>query len=114
MAWSNADPIRSAGLPRGAGGEPPTGTAVRVTLFAPAKDGVVSLVVADEGAGIDPGLRPHLFERFSQGDPVRRQGSGLGLSIARAIAEAHHGTIELRSPAQGTGSEFVVTLPSMG
>ncbi|MEU7855400.1 sensor histidine kinase [Nonomuraea sp. NPDC049141] len=67
------------------------------------------LVVTDEGPGIAPSLRPHLFERFSQGDPVRRQGSGLGLSIARAIAEAHQGTIEL-SP--GTGSEFVVTLPA--
>ncbi|MEV1242812.1 HAMP domain-containing sensor histidine kinase [Nonomuraea sp. NPDC049750] len=91
----------------------PPGTAVRVTLFTLPKNSAVRLVVADDGAGIDPGLRPHLFERFSQGDPVRRQGSGLGLSIARAIAEAHQGTIELRSPAQSTGCEFVVTLPSM-
>ncbi|MFD1541002.1 sensor histidine kinase [Nonomuraea guangzhouensis] len=88
----------------------PSGTAIRVGLFAPSDDDAVPrvrLVVADEGPGIAPSLRPHLFERFSQGDPVRRQGSGLGLSIARAIAEAHQGTIELR-----TGSEFVVTLPA--
>jgi two-component system OmpR family sensor kinase len=93
----------------------PPGTAIRVRLYALPDDGAiprVRLVVADEGPGIAPGLRPQLFERFFQGDPVRRQGSGLGLSIARAIAEAHQGTIELRCPSHGTGSEFVVTLPS--
>jgi two-component system, OmpR family, sensor kinase len=88
----------------------PPGTPVHVRL-SPLPDRI-SLVVADEGPGIAPSLRPHLFERFYQGDPVRRQGSGLGLSIARAIVEAHQGTIEHRTPSRGRGSEFVVTLPN--
>ena len=72
----------------------------------------VTLSVADAGPGVPAEARPHLFERFSQGAPVRRRGNGLGLAIARAVAEAHGGTVELRDPATGTGSEFVVTLPA--
>ncbi|MGP3955644.1 sensor histidine kinase [Nonomuraea sp. 3N208] len=88
----------------------PPGTPVHVSVNgSPSR---VRLAVADEGPGIPADKRAHLFERFYQGDPVRRHGSGLGLAIARAIAEAHGGTIELRTSPHGSGSEFSVTLPA--
>jgi two-component system OmpR family sensor kinase len=92
----------------------PPGTPVHVTLGAPAGGHrpQVTLTVADEGPGVPAEARAHLFERFYQGSPVRRRGNGLGLAIARAIVEAHDGTIHLRDPASGTGSEFLVTLPA--
>jgi len=71
--------------------------------------------VEDDGAGIDPADLPRLFERFYRGDKsrVRRAdggGNGLGLSIARAIVEAHGGTIGARS-ATGAGTTFTIALP---
>jgi heavy metal sensor kinase len=58
----------------------------------------------DTGAGIAEKDLPHVFERFFRGDPSRRQpGSGLGLSLAQAVARAHGGAIAIRSaPSQGT------------
>jgi len=93
----------------------PPGTPVHVTI-ADGPDGGgtprVTLSVADEGPGVPAEARPHLFERFYQGSAVRRPGNGLGLAIARAVVEAHDGTVELRDPPGGAGSEFVVTLPA--
>jgi signal transduction histidine kinase len=54
---------------------------------------------------------PLVFERFYRADPSRSAGgAGLGLSIARQIAEAHGGTLEVRSKL-GVGSTFVLLLP---
>lgn len=65
--------------------------------------GRVAITVSDNGAGIPPEHLPHVFERFYRGDSGDPGGSGLGLSIARAILQAHHGEIELDSqPNQGT------------
>jgi two-component system, OmpR family, sensor kinase len=73
--------------------------------------------VADTGPGIPEELRPRIFERFFRVDPSRSRaaqdggGAGLGLSIAKWIAEAHHGRLTLvRSGA--TGSTFCVFLPA--
>ncbi|GLZ07535.1 hypothetical protein Acsp03_50010 [Actinomadura sp. NBRC 104412] len=85
---------------------------VRVHVTVMTRPDGIHLVVVDEGPGVPAEIRPHLFARFSAGDPVRRPGSGLGLAIARAIAEAHGGTIRLRDPAHGHGAEFVVILPA--
>jgi signal transduction histidine kinase len=64
------------------------------------------LWVRDTGVGVAPGDRQRIFERFQRGRGTRRyEGSGLGLSIARAIAEAHGGWIELSSE-QGQGARF--------
>jgi signal transduction histidine kinase len=69
--------------------------------------------VSDTGIGIPEADLPRVFERFYRSDKSRSRdfgGAGLGLSIARRIAEAHHGSIEARS-TQSRGSTFVITLP---
>jgi signal transduction histidine kinase len=73
----------------------------------------VVLTVADTGAGIPPADQERIFERFYRTAIARRQeiqGTGLGLTITRAIVAAHHGTITVES-AEGRGSTFTVRLP---
>ena len=71
----------------------------------------VRIRVSDEGPGIPAGDQRRVFDRFVQLDPARRgQGTGLGLPIARWIAEAHHGTLVLEHSGPG-GTTFCVTLP---
>ncbi len=67
--------------------------------------------VADTGVGIPPEKLPHIFDKFYQvGSDARSKGAGLGLSIAREIAEAHGGRIEAES-APGRGTTIRITLP---
>jgi len=71
----------------------------------------VVLTVADQGNGIEPEALPRIFERFERATPERRRGGlGLGLYVARQIAEAHGGTIRVAS-TPGSGSTFTVSLP---
>jgi two-component system sensor histidine kinase BaeS len=79
-----------------------------VTIGGSASGDSVTLTVRDTGAGIDPALLPHVFDRFVKGAGSR--GSGLGLSIARGLVEAHRGSISVDSPAGG-GTTFRVELP---
>ena len=75
------------------------------------EDEGVALAVSDTGVGISEDQLPLVFERFYRADSARaEEGLGLGLSIARQIAEAHGGTIEARSKV-GVGSTFVLLLP---
>jgi two-component system OmpR family sensor kinase len=70
-------------------------------------------VVADDGPGLEPDVAARIFERFYRGDPARtrtRGGSGLGLSIVAAVAEAHGGSVRVDT-APGAGARFVVDLP---
>ena len=74
----------------------------------------VEIIVADNGAGISPGFLPHVFDRFRQldGSTTRQHGGlGLGLAIVRHLVELHGGTVRVKSPGEGRGSTFVVTLP---
>lgn len=76
----------------------------------------VELVVTDNGEGIDPGQLPHVFERFYRGDTARDRdhgGTGIGLTISRAIARAHGGDLTAHSDGVGQGSTFVFILPSL-
>jgi two-component system OmpR family sensor kinase len=73
--------------------------------------------VTDEGAGIPVSDQPHIFERFYRGDSARGHnesangsGAGLGLAIAREIAEVHGGQLELRRSSP-QGSSFALSLP---
>jgi signal transduction histidine kinase len=72
--------------------------------------------VIDNGIGLDPDDRPHLFDRFYRGARAREHaasGSGLGLSIARTIVLRHGGTIEITDGPGGVGCRARVTLPSV-
>ncbi len=77
-------------------------------------DGYVSVEISDHGIGIDEKDIPHLFDRFYRSDKSRTKtetpGYGLGLSIAKQIADKHHGIISVRSKL-GKGSVFTVKLP---
>ena len=82
----------------------PAGGEVTVTLLA--AGGRARLTVTDQGPGPDQASRERLFERFWRGpEAAGRPGSGLGLSIAAAIAERHAGRIEV------DGSAFTIVLP---
>jgi signal transduction histidine kinase len=74
--------------------------------------GSVSVTVRDRGPGIPPEQVPYLFTRFFRGDPARprAEGSGLGLSIVKAGADAHGGTLGLVSTTQGAA--FRLALPA--
>ena len=86
----------------------------RVTLDVAAEDGRATVVVADTGIGIPPEQLPRVFERFYRGDPARREagGAGLGLAIARWIADVHGARIELASPPGG-GTRVTIIFPLM-
>jgi signal transduction histidine kinase len=86
------------------------GTSVDIAVERTAATTVVR--VRDHGAGIREGDRERIFERFVQLDPARRSsGTGLGLPIARWIAEAHGGKLKLETSGDG-GSTFAIELPS--
>jgi len=77
----------------------------------------VAIRVRDSGAGISAEDLPFLFELFYQSrDASRSQrgGLGIGLSLARRLAEMHGGSLEASSEGEGLGSEFVVRLPLPG
>jgi two-component system OmpR family sensor kinase len=73
--------------------------------------GLARLVVGDAGSGIGADELGHVFERFRTGSSVSGiRGTGLGLALVRAVAEAHGGSVIVRS-APGEGSEFEIALP---
>ena len=86
-----------------------------VTVNLKAKDNKIEVAIIDTGIGIPKDGIPHLFDRFYRVDRSRarvRGGSGLGLSIVKAIAELHGGTLNVVS-AEGKGSTFTVSIPSV-
>ncbi len=67
--------------------------------------------VRDHGPGIDAEDLPHVFDRFYRGANVRgQQGSGLGLSIVRQVAEQHGGSVSAENAPDG-GAVFTIQLP---
>jgi signal transduction histidine kinase len=73
----------------------------------------VDVVVRDTGEGIAAEHLPHVFERFYRAHPAGGDtgGSGIGLTISRAIVAGHRGRIAVRSAGIGQGTEVRVTLP---
>ena len=89
----------------------PPGGAIR--LGARREDDAVKITVSDNGIGIPPEHLPHVFDRFYKADQARTLsgGSGLGLSIVKAIIERHGGTVAVRS-RQGVETVFEIVLPA--
>ena len=89
----------------------PSGGKVEISLSESEKHDVI-ISIRDTGVGISATDLPHVFERFYRCDRSRSQpGTGLGLSLARAIARAHGGDIVVTS-ALNQGSAFTITLPT--
>ena len=87
----------------------------QITLVAERAGEGVRLTVRDTGSGIPEDHLPHIFDRFyksdaSRTDPYSKSGSGLGLSIVKAIVERHGGTVAAAN-APGGGAEFTINLP---
>jgi two-component system sensor histidine kinase BaeS len=86
----------------------------RVSIGARREGDAVLLVVQDTGIGVAPDHLPHVFERFYRVDKSRSRaggGSGIGLTIAQHLVEAHGGQIQAASDGLGQGSVFSFTLP---
>ncbi|MCL2605178.1 MAG: HAMP domain-containing histidine kinase [Defluviitaleaceae bacterium] len=74
-------------------------------------NGAVIVTIKDDGIGMDEAVRLRIFDKFFQGDASHKQtGNGLGLTMAKRIAELHGGTIRADSQP-GRGSSFMVMLP---
>jgi len=87
------------------------GDSIELSLERHANAAVLS--VADTGTGISPEASERIFDRFARADPDRSRdggGVGLGLSVVKAVAEAHGGSVDVRS-SLGKGSTFALRLP---
>jgi len=87
----------------------------RITISAKRINDEAQISVRDTGSGIPPQHLSHIFDRFYRVDKSRSRqaggGSGIGLTIARALVEAHGGSIWVESDGNGQGSTFTFTLP---
>ena len=88
----------------------PSGGMVEINLSRANEE--IAIVIADNGLGIQAEDLPHIFERFYRGEKSRNRltgGSGIGLSIAKALVEANQGVIELKSkPGAGTRVKIII------
>lgn len=87
----------------------------RVELAAQIGTAGAAITVADTGDGIEAGHLPHVFDRFYRTDAARSRdagGTGIGLAVGAAIAEAHGGRLLAASEGPGLGSVFTLVLPS--
>ena len=90
----------------------PPGATVNIRTRGEADSAVIA--VRDYGAGMTPGILARVFEMFYQADDTlhrSQSGLGVGLTLARTIAELHGGSVEASSEGSERGSEFVVRLP---
>lgn len=85
----------------------------RVAVKAHSADGFVTISVTDNGRGIARGDLQRIFELFAQGDNgvPNDSGLGVGLTLARSLAEMHGGRLDAESPGPGQGSTFLLRLP---
>jgi len=76
----------------------------RVILSCKQEGETIRVTVADDGPGVDPDVRPHLFERFSKGADGKH---GIGLSIVKSVVDRHGGTIEVESTTAGASFALI-------
>ena len=91
----------------------PAGGQVRISVHRQGASTAL-IHVADDGEGIPPDQLGHIFERFYRGDAARSRddgGAGIGLTISKALIEAHGGTLTATSPGPGRGAVFALRLP---
>jgi len=86
----------------------------RIWLTAQRLGGELLLAVRDNGIGIQPEMREHIFDMFAQADHNQERakaGLGIGLTLVKSLVEMHGGTVDVHSEGPGRGSEFRVRLP---
>lgn len=89
----------------------------QIWLQARLEDRAVIISVRDSGIGISPAVLPTLFQMFARGEHSAERGQdglGIGLALARRLAEMHGGSLQARSEGPGKGSEFILRLPPAG
>jgi signal transduction histidine kinase/DNA-binding response OmpR family regulator len=114
--WLDGDPVRLAQILANLLNNAATYTehGGRISVQAWREDGHALVAVRDNGTGIAADALPRMFQMFHRGSASSRRnpsGLGIGLSLARGLAEMHGGTISLKSEGPGRGSEFTVRLP---
>jgi len=88
-----------------------TPRAGKITISGERENGRVVVIFRDDGMGISERDLPHIWDRLYRGDKSRHEhGLGLGLSLVKAIVEAHEGRVEVHSIPH-EGAEFRVELP---
>ena len=88
-----------------------------ITVRVAVEDSEAVLDVIDNGPGLEPEHARRVFERFYRADTARDRahgGSGIGLAIAKALVEAHGGSVHVHSAGSGQGTTFRVSLPTAG
>jgi len=113
--WANVDHDRIAqvltNLIGNALSYTPTGGVVAVSIGT--ENGAVQVTVNDTGRGLSEDQLSLVFERFYRSDRSVPGGTGIGLTIARALARMHDGDVTVTSPGLGEGSTFVLSLPTL-
>ena len=88
----------------------------RIAVSAAATPNQAIVTLTDTGIGIEPALLPSIFDMFVQIEPTAtraRSGLGIGLALAKRLIELHEGSIEAHSFGAGTGTTFVIRLPTV-
>jgi CheY-like chemotaxis protein len=114
--WLDGDPVRLAQILANLLNNAATYTerGGRISVRAWREDGQALIAVRDNGTGIAADALPRMFQMFHRGAASSRRnpsGLGIGLSLARGLAEMHRGTLTAKSEGPGRGSEFTVRLP---
>ena len=86
------------------------GETAHIDISANISDNSISLKFCDNGPGFSDDAFSHLFELFSAGDILHKEGTGLGLATAKLILDAHDGTIDVKNVESGGGAEVNIKL----